>query len=133
MRIGESQRQASRENLLDSVRNEEEELEEIDTRTVLPQDNVMVSKLKYRVMKVLIHLLDGHSPDDDMYYEFRRKISPETLRMNLAYFHFFFSKYHNYSYDLGLFFRYVSEHTDTNMSPLLIELAFYIYFFLRKL
>ena len=80
----------SRDNMLESYRQEEEDLEEQDLNIELPENNVMISKLKYRVMKVLIHLLDGRLPDDDIFYEFRRKISPETIRLNLAYFHYFF-------------------------------------------
>ena len=77
---------------------EEDEIEEQDTNTTQPQHNIMISKLKFRILKVLLHLLEGHEPDDDFYYEYRRKITPETFRLNLAYFYFFFHKYHKQQY-----------------------------------
>ena len=72
----------------------------------LPKTNFMLSVIKFKSLRLLLLLFNGHDPHERVYYDIRRIISAEVIRMNLAYQDFFFQKFHFREYDTDLFFKY---------------------------
>jgi hypothetical protein len=76
-------------------------------------------------------LLDGHEPEEPIYYHVSRVIKASTIRRNLAYQGYLFKRYHSEKYSLNLFFRYELDLNGKH-TPFIIEIGFNMYFLLRE-
>ena len=98
-----------------------------------PQTNYQLSILKYRTLRLLLQMLDGHSPQAPIYYQVRRIVSAEILRKNLAYQTYFFRYYHRSQLSTDLFFKYDKKFSKKGRDPFIIEIGFNLFFLLREM
>ena len=99
----------------------------------LPSTNYMISLAKLRVLLILNHLCDGFEPHEYVFYLYRRELSPEDFRLNLAYQHAFFNNEFNGELKNEMFFSYYQNINIRDKSPFLIEIGFECYFLLKKI
>lgn len=101
--------------------------------TKQPQNNFMISMIKYKVLIILLQLLVGRSRNSYVYYSLRRILDPDVFRKNFAYQSYFIKRFHKGEYSLKLFFRYNIDVDTDNNSPLIMEVGFQLYFLLMKM
>lgn len=98
-----------------------------------PATNYQISLAKYQVLMLLNALLDGFSPNDYVYYLYRRELHPDKLRLNFAYQEYLLTKFHKSEYKLNLFFQYQDSVDKEKDSPFIIEIGFLLYFLIKKM
>jgi hypothetical protein len=75
-----------------------------DDSLSVPQNDFMISLIKYKAASILLTMVSHAEPDDYIFYVYRRVIDPDVFRLNFAYHSYFIDKFHNNEYDTNLFF-----------------------------
>ncbi|CAI2387002.1 unnamed protein product [Moneuplotes crassus] len=98
-----------------------------------PQNNFMISMVKYKSLLILLELLVGRNRTNYVYYILRRVLDPDVFRKNFAYQAYFVKRFHRNEYSIKLFFRYNLDVETDNNSPLIVEVGFNLYFLLMRM
>ena len=110
------------------------DLEAINNQIVTkPSKNYMISLVKYRILNILNHLLDGFEPDHYVYFLYRRELNPECFRKTFAYQKYYFDKYYKSVYTKEVFFNHTQDTDKDEPIPCIMEIGFMCFYILKKL